>query len=383
MKKISTKSLFLNFLFLNIFGLAMIYSTTFKNLISYQQNGFKALIQQSVFVVLVLALWLLAIWLNRKVKLRDIINKFIDPLFIFTLIALVLVLTPVGNVAGGARSVIRLPGFDFQPVELYKIALIFYFAKWASNRKNPTTFEYIIYGMALPGIGIILTAIEPDAGGMVFLGTLLLFLLILYGQHLKVLFGIFFTALVGFIGIIFFSSDSKYQSDRIMAWLNPFDYVDGTGNNLLQSYVSISNGGVTGLGYTNSIQKTGYLFGSNTDFIFSIISEELGIAGAVFTIGLLVTLAYQVYIVGKRTNRVFEYFYCSGFAFIILIQSFINIAGVTGVIPMTGITLPFISQGTNSYLFLSFGFIYVYLIEMDTIRQRKREEKLKFMEDNR
>ena len=121
----------------------------------------------------------------------------------------------------------------------------------------------------------------------------------------------------------------------------------------------------------NSIQKSGYLYGKYTDFIFVIIVEEWGVIGGVVVIGMLLAIAVLCYRIGSTASDRFGQIYCYGFALLIIVQSGVNIGGVTGVIPMTGVTLPFISSGMNSYIFLTMGLFFVIIIDLDSQRKKR------------
>lgn len=371
MKNKHSRNLILNYLMLNFLGLLMIYSTTFKINIIAGTSGFASFFKQLIIILLIIIGSLIVIRNERKFSLSKYVDNSIDYLFYGSLVLLLLVF-PLGHEAGGAKSVINIFIFDLQPIEIYKITMILYLAKWLNNNPTADFKNYCIHALVIPAIGIGLIILEPDFGGALILIAVLVIMLLIYGKFSKKLLQIGLgLALV--IGLLFANFGHTYQLARFSYFLNPFKDLSGDGMNIVQSFVSISNGGIGGVGFTNSLQKTGYLFGSNTDFIFSIICEEFGLIGAVVTIGLLLWLVFQIYRTGKRSGLMFEYLYCSGLSTLILIQTFINIGGVTGIIPMTGVTLPFISYGFNSFLFLSFGLLYVYLIEKKTITTKNKK----------
>lgn len=368
--KINNKTLFVNYLILVLFGLMMIYSTTFQTLVELGKLPFLAFLAQLFLIVVLFGVAILIIY--QKNFFIRIFNKNINGIYAISSILLLLVLTPLGTDAGGASSIIGIGFITFQPIELFKITLIFYLAKYFSDNPNPSTSGFIMRVFLIPGISIIFILLEPDLGGALIVSLVLFLMIIINGEKLKLTFSIVMSAGLGGI-ILFFSTGLQYQVQRLFIWLNPFANVAGDGNNLIQSYIAISNGGLAGSGYTHSIQKSGYLFASSTDFIFSIIAEELGIIGVFLIIGLLMFLCWQIYVIGRKFNKKFEYLFCTGFASLILVQTFINIGGVTGIIPMTGVTLPFVSQGTNSFVFLSLGVLYVFIV--DTNRKKIKKDR--------
>ena len=341
-----------NYLILIIIGIGMVFSATYKSLLVSEGKPFSELFQIIFIFIIIIALAILILY--KKDKLYKYFYKNIELFYFITIGFLFLVLTKVGLELGGANSSISLGVVNFQPLELIKIIMIFYMAKKLVTVDEKKPIVYFLKVLFWPVVSLVLVLLEPDLGGVIILLSLMIVMLLINGKHLKILLpliGIF--SLLGVLIMRFIlASGVGYQSDRILAWINPFSILEGAGGNLVQSYIAISNGGIFGTGYLNSAQNTGFLYASSSDFIFSIILEEWGILGGFTVIVLLFTFAYQIYLVGRRSNKKYEYLVCSGIAFLIMIQTAINTGGVTGVIPMTGVTLPFISTGINSFIFL-------------------------------
>lgn len=367
------KGLITNYLLLIVIGILMSISSTYKLLLAQNLPVYMEVLE--LIIVLIIIFIFSIIILNLKLNFVKIIYKNASPLLLINIIFLILVLF-IGKSVGGANSSLDLKFFNFQPIEFYKIALILYLAKILSKKPSYDSLKKKLF---LPIFSLLLIFLEPDLGGTIIIFLLLITILILNGAYLKIIFKyltMFFTLTLGLAYIILkFIPDKMYQIERIGAWINPFNYLDGAGGNLVQSYIAINRGGLFGTGYLQSAQNTGFLFASSTDFVFAIIAEELGIIGVILVIVLLLTFAYQIYLVGIRSNKKFEYLYCSGYASLILIQTFINVGGVTGLIPMTGVPLPFISKGINSFISLNLGFLIVLLINKQTrkeINEKKR-----------
>ena len=144
-----------------------------------------------------------------------------------------------------------------------------------------------------------------------------------------------------------------YRAQRFIAFMNPFGNASGSGSQLVNSYYAISNGGVFGVGLGNSIQKMGYLPEPNTDFIMSIASEELGLVGVSLILGLLLCLICRIILIGVRSRSLYQTLICYGTATFMMVETFFNIGGVLGLLPITGVTFPFISYGGSSMLVLS------------------------------
>ncbi len=375
------KNLIINYFLLVVFGIMMVYSTTYKMLIAQESLPYKNALETLIVLVF---LSIFTIFLLKKRTFRRnfyaFANKMIIPAFVITTVLLLLVFVPgIGISLGGARSSINLIFFNFQPIELAKIVLILYLAKIFSTNTNLSNGDYIVK-IIMPSLLMVgLVFLEPDLGGAVLLTGILVVMIFANGKNFKIIITTFILCIIGVILVFavlpFLLDSSQYQVARLVAWKNPFDpsVVGTSGQNLIQGYTSISNGGILGAGYLNSAQTTGFLFASSSDFIFTIIAEEFGLLGAIGVITGLFVFSYQIFMVGVKSSKKFEFLYCTGFAFLILIQSFINIGGVTGVIPMTGVTLPFISKGINSFMFLSLGFVFVLMISAN-IRDEKRRK---------
>ena len=153
-----------------------------------------------------------------------------------------------------------------------------------------------------------------------------------------------------------FSSGTSYRTNRLKVFINPFsEDLAAAADQVINSYVAFGNGGLFGRGLGNSIQKLGYLPEAHTDFILAIIAEELGFVGVVFVVVLLLLLIGKVIFSGTKSRNTFSAMYSLGFASLLVVQGVVNIGGVTASIPMTGVPLPFISNGGSSILILSIG----------------------------
>lgn len=361
-------------LIVSIYGAAMAFSATYVNTTIKGGNPFGSLISQLVVITLVGVTGIIVFFVQKKVNVYQLMKRYSRHAMLFSLGTLLVVLL-IGKAAirSGARMVIPLIFFDFQPLELFKIVILLYFAYEFSKVKPTESLGDSIKKLILPAIGIILIIAQPDFGGAMICLFVIFLMLIINGQHLKYL-GQF--SLAGIVaGIVGFQFLQDYQKQRIFMWLNPFNDAQNSGFQLINSYVAISNGGLIGSGYMGGIQKAGYLTQPGSDMIFATICEELGLLGAVFTIGILFAIAMVAISIGNSAHERYGMLYCYGFAMLLLTQTFINIGGVSGVIPMTGVTLPFISTGINSYLFLTLGVFLTVPVSRASIKEKKRERK--------
>ncbi len=359
-------------LLVSLYGAIMEFSATYINTTIYGSNPFLGLAAQ-LFVILVVGGAGTVFFHSSKIDTYQMMKRFAKPIMYICLVALAFVAV-AGGVRGGARMVIPIGPFDFQPLEMFKISAILFFAYQFSSVKPSENLLDSGRKLILPFIGIALIILQPDFGGAMIILITLYWLLIINGQNFKQL---LLLAVAGFttisFGVMFLLKE--YQRARIFMWLNPFTDAQGNGWQPINAYVAISNGGLLGSGYMNSVQKAGFLSQSGSDFVFAIICEELGLIGALLTIGLIGAVAVVAISIGNTAHERFGMLYCYGFAMLLLTQTFINIGGVTGVIPMTGVTLPFISTGINSYLFMTLGVFLTIPISRASIKEKKRERK--------
>ncbi|WP_067838832.1 stage V sporulation protein E [Amphibacillus sediminis] len=270
------------------------------------------------------------------------------PILISTLILLGLVLIPgIGLLRGGARSWIGVGAFSIQPAEFIKLALIIFLADVIADRQKYLTSFRKGFGPLLLLIlfcfGLIM--LQPDLGtGVVLVGSCLL-LLFIGGAKIKHYIGLGLVGIIGFAGLII---SAPYRIDRITAFLNPWDDPLGNGFQIIQSLYAIGPGGLLGLGYGHSLQKYFYLPEPHNDFIFAILAEELGFIGASILLCVFLYLLWRGAYIGMNAPDKFGALVAFGIVGMISLQVAINISVVIGLIPVTGITLPFLSYGGSS-----------------------------------
>lgn len=338
-------------------------------------------VQGCVFLVCLIFIYFMVKVLNvRAYRLMKIFAKLI---FYFSLISLCAVFL-VGATRGGAQSVISIGPFDYQPMELYKVSVILYLSiVFHECQSNQASYLELAKQVTLPFVGLLLILIQPDLGGFFICGTVIVIAILLNGRFLKQII-LLLGALVG-IGLVsykflatYFLQD--YQLARITNWKDPFADAQNASYQTVQSLIGISNGGISGVGYMNSLQKTFLDAGAATDYIFIVICEEWGLMGAVLTIGLLMGLAYICIMIGLRSTERFGQIFATTYGSLIMVQAFINIGGVTNFIPMTGVTLPFISNGMNSLVFLSAGILACLLIDVKSTHDKNKIREKIYME---
>ena len=285
--------------------------------------------------------------------------KYANKILFVCFVLLALVLIPgVGKVRNGARSWFGIGSFGIQPSEFAKIGLIIFVSKYLAN--NDKNVKDVVKGL-FPILGIIflffgLIMLEPDFGqGMVIVLTLIIIIFI-SGANVSFFVKCGILGLFGIVGLIIVA---PYRLARIISFVNPWVDPLGSGFQIIQSLYAIGPGGLLGLGFGSSIQKHFYLPEPQTDFIFSIISEEFGFLGVLFVTGIFFLLFYFAMKISLRAKNLFAKYLVFGLAFGILIQALLNLCVVVGLIPVTGVTLPFFSYGGSSLLvsFASIGII--------------------------
>ncbi|MBH0229054.1 stage V sporulation protein E [Halobacillus yeomjeoni] len=269
-------------------------------------------------------------------------------ILILCLIFLVAVLIPgVGMVRGGARSWIGVGMFSIQPSEFMKLGLILFLARFLSERqKLMNSFQQgFLPGLALILVPFGLIMLQPDLGtGVVMVGTCLI-MMFTAGARISHFMWIAAAGMAGMVGLI---ASAPYRIKRITAFLHPWEDPLGAGFQIIQSLYAIGPGGLLGLGLGNSMQKFFYLPEPQTDFIFAVLAEELGFLGGFFILGLFFILLWRGIRASLYAPDLFGMLLALGVVGMVSIQVMINVSVVTGLIPVTGITLPLVSYGGSS-----------------------------------
>ncbi len=353
--------LFFVYIALTLFGLVMIYSASMAWSVNYYGDPPDRFYKQQL-VNLALAFPVFAIaalfpykHFSKKWMLMTVLGVIF--------LGLVLVHF-IGYAAGGAQSWINLGFASIQPSEIAKVGIIFYLAGVFSNKYKNGTINKLNESIAPPIIILTLVLLsvffEPDLGSMMIIGAVGLSVMAASGIRFK-----FFARLAALVigasalfilPIMIFASDmifTEKRLGRLDAFFNPFSDELGFGLQIVNGYLAIGSGGLSGLGLGQSIQKLGYLPEPHTDFIMSVIAEELGVFGVLFVLGGLAFIVLRGLMIAMTTKDPLARMLATGVSSMIGIQAFVNLGGMTGIIPLTGVTLPFISYGGTSVILLS------------------------------
>ncbi len=282
------------------------------------------------------------------------------PLFIGSIIITMLVFLPsLGATHGGARRWINVFGISIQPVEFLKIGFIIYFAAWLSwvkDRVRDIRFSILPLVVLLAIIAVVLVK-QPDTKSIILVTVTAVGMLFVSGAPWKYILGLLGGALVAFAILVYFK---PYLMERINTFVNPNQNGSSTSWQLQQSLIAVGSGGMFGRGLGQSIQKFNYLPEPQGDSIFAVVGEELGFLGSVLVIFLYVAFALRGYKIAYNAPDPFSKLLVVGIITIITAQSFMNIASIIGVFPLTGVPLVFISHGGTALL-LSLGMMGIVL----------------------
>lgn len=330
---------------ISIFGIIMIYSAS-SIWAEYKYNDpLKYVKNQALFFIIGLILMFLVSKINYKFYLKKS-----NILLIGCIILLILVLIPgVGMVRNGSRSWFGIGSFGIQPSEFTKLALIIFTSKYLmNNEKNVKNIKKGVLPILCVLIFVFgLIMLQPDFGTGMIIVVSIIGLLFVGGVSMKFFIGLGIIGILGITGLIIIA---PYRLARILSFLNPWSDPLGSGFQIIQSLYAIGPGGLFGFGFLNSRQKHFYLPEPQTDFIFSIISEEFGFLGIVIVVTLFLTIIITGFKISKNCKDLFGKYLSFGIMFQLSFQALLNLMVVVGLIPVTGVTLPFLSYGGSSLL---------------------------------
>lgn len=324
-------------------GLIMILSASSIQALNDHNDSYYFFKRQVIWVLVGIPLMLFFTFFNYRN-----LSIFAKPLLLLSIILLIVVLFPsIGTVSGGSRRWLVFGVFRFQPSEVAKIAVIIYLADFLVRKKDVISekLSNILPPLFLLALIFYLIIKEPDLGtAAAILGTSLV---MIFAGGAKI-------AHLGLIGLgslpvlYYFIMGEEYRRQRMLAFLNPWSDPLDSGFHIIQSLYALGSGGLLGLGFGQSKQKFFYLPTPSTDFIFAVIGEELGLIGALVVVGLFFLLAWRGIAIALKATDLFGTLLATGITTMITLQAIINIAVVTGSIPITGISLPFLSYGGSS-----------------------------------
>jgi cell division protein FtsW len=331
-------------------GVVMVYSASAIVAAERFQDPFFFLKKQLFWAPLGLG----CLWAAMTLDYRRL-ERLVVPLVALALVCLVLVLVPpFGQSINGTRRWFRLGPFSFQPVELAKFALVCYLAAFFTRRQGDLARfrQGLLPVLLVAGAMAGLTILQPDLGNSVALIVLTLALAYLAGARVRHM-GAVAAAAIPLVALLI--AMKPYRLRRVLAFVDPWDDPQGSGFQVIQSFLALGSGGILGRGIGESKQKLFYLPEPYTDFIFAIIGEELGLLGAGTVVLLFAVLVWRGLRVGLRAPDAFGGYLALGLTLMLATQTLVNLGVVTGVLPTKGLPLPFISFGGSALCMTMFS----------------------------
>lgn len=348
-------------------GILMVYSSSSYFAMSQFNNSEYFLIRQFIFSILSV----LVILIGSTVTKRLYTSKRFIGISLLVIMLMLLYVLIKGIAVNGASAWIDLGLFSVQPSELLKIMMVLYLATFLSNNedkfaciqrsKNTNVFKEIFKVGKKPvmviAIFLFLVLIQPDMGGVIIIGAICVTMLLMSG--LPFWMGLSAIAAVlafyfAFIGLVKWQGGlplvPAYMMDRFTAFLDPFEDVRNSSFQLVNSFYALARGGFFGVGIGESVQKTGYLPESYTDFIIPIMAEELGLFRVLAVLATFFYMIFRMYRISLSIKDSFGQLVCIGMSTLFLVQGTINVGGAVGILPLTGVTFPFVSYGGSSLI---------------------------------
>lgn len=324
-------------------GTAMIYSSSSILAMERFKDAQYFLKKQVFFVIIGMGAMVLMTKLDYH-----LLKKWAYPGIFLSVILLLLIFIPhLGIRAGGARRWLNLGFFSFQVTEMVKICIVLFLAHFLTRKANyvKTFSRGILIPLLVTMVIIVLIALEPDFGAAVMIAVILMLMLFLAGCRVTHLAGLTALLIPAAVWMVMFKS---YRVDRLKVFLNPWNDPADKGFQIIQSLLSFGSGGTFGVGIGDGVQKLFYLPEPHTDFILSVIAEESGFVGVAVIILLFAVLIVRGFMAAFRAPDLFGTLLAAGLTMVLAMGAFINIAGVMGLIPLKGLTLPFLSYGGTS-----------------------------------
>jgi cell division protein FtsW len=326
-------------------GIVMVYSTSAILAGERFQDPYYFLKRQALYAGIGFCLMILMLFFPYQT-----LNRFAYPLLILSILALIAVLIPgIGVRAGGSMRWLRIFSFTIQPSELAKLGLVIFLAYFLTKKEEKIrSFSFgFLPTILISGLVIALVLKEPDFGTAFFLMVMVFLLLFLGGTRVIYIAG---AVLLAIPVAYYFLTSAAYRYKRLMSFVRPWDDPTGTSFQIIQSFLSFGSGGLFGLGLGEGKQKLFFLPAPHTDFIFSIIGEEMGLVGAMVVVLLFFIFTLRGMQIGYSLGDRFASYLALGLTLMISLQAVINMGVVLGLLPTKGLTLPFISYGGTSLI---------------------------------
>jgi rod shape determining protein RodA len=332
---------------LAVVGLFMVYSATHQSLSAVGLDPGTFLKKQVTFVALGSVMVLLAASFDYR-----FLKVYAGLIYAASLVLLVLVRSPLGTSVKGSQRWFQLFGFQFAPSEIAKLALIVMLATFLSElRSGDLTLQEVYRATAIAAVPGVLVFLQPDLGTSIVLVTILVGVLVVAGARARYLGILALTAVVLIFGAFQMGLVRDYQVNRLTSFLDPQNDPLRSGYNRKQAEIAIGSGGLFGVGYLQGTHTNlDFVPEQHTDFIFTVVGEEFGFAGAFTLLVLFGVLIWRAFRIALLSKDPFGTYVAAGIGSYLAIQVFVNIGMTLGIMPITGIPLPFVSYGGSALL---------------------------------
>jgi rod shape determining protein RodA len=331
---------------LAICGMFMVYSATHKSLAAFDADPGYFLKRQMIFFVVGLVVMAIAAVVNYRV-----VKVYAPFIYGASVVLLVLVRTPLGSSALGAQRWFQVAGFQLSPSLFTRLTLGIMLAAYLADVKGEMSLRHVIRATLIAAVPMALVFIQPDIGTTIILATVLVALLVVSGARAKYLVALALVATLGIFGAFQLHIIKDYQIQRLTSFLDPKADVQRAGYNKQQAEIAIGAGGIRGRGYLHGTQTNlDYVPQQHTDFIFTVVGEELGFVGAMAVLLLFALVLWRAFRIALLSKDPFGTFLAVAVASMIAIQVFVNVGMTIGIMPITGIPLPFVSYGGSALI---------------------------------
>ena len=327
------------------FGIVMVYSTT--AILAGDRFGDPTffLKRQALYAAIGFLLMIAMMFVPH-----EMLKRFAYPILVLSILSLIAVLIPgIGHRAGGSMRWLRIQSLSFQPSEFAKLGLIIFLSYFLTKKEDKIrSFSFgFLPTLVISGLVIALVLKEPDFGAATFLTAMVFLFLFVSGARVIYIAA---SVLAAIPVAYYFLTNVAYRYRRLMSFIRPWDDPGGTSFQIIQSFLSFGSGGLFGLGLGEGRQKLFFLPAPHTDFIFSVIGEELGLVGAMVMVLLFFIFTLRGIAIANSMEDRFGTFLALGVTLMISLQAVINMGVVLGLLPTKGLTLPFISYGGTSLI---------------------------------
>jgi len=331
---------------LAVIGLFAIYSATHQSLAAVGLDPGRFVKRQVTFLAVGAIVLMLALSFDYR-----LLKVYAGMIYVSSLVLLVLVRTPLGTSVKGAQRWFELFGFQLAPSEIAKLALIAMLAAFLSELRGDLTLQDVFRTAGLAAVPAFLVFLQPDLGSSIVFVAILVGMLVVAGARTRYLAVLALTAVVLIVAGFQVGLVREYQIERLQAFLDPASVSQDALHNREQAEIAIGSGGLTGVGYLQGSQTNlDFVPEQHTDFVFTVVGEEFGFAGAAILLALYGVLLWRAFRVALLSRDPFGTYLAAGIASMLALQMFVNVGMNIGIMPITGIPLPFVSYGGSSLL---------------------------------